>query len=131
MVRTTSDRRVCFQKGFTLLELLIVVAIIAILASLLLPALSSVKARGQMAGCMSNERQMGIALHMYLEESGQRYPFSVLPGSTAGGRPLYWFEVLSPYLANAKWGKGVFLCPAYKWNVATPDQNPVGKGGWG
>jgi prepilin-type N-terminal cleavage/methylation domain-containing protein len=106
-----------FSGGFTLIELLVVIAIIAILASLLLPALSSAKAKGHMARCKSNERQMGIAMRMYLDDFGQRYPFSADPHHKI---PFYWFDMLSPYVGNAKWGESVFLCPAYKWHVYTP-----------
>ncbi len=53
------------KMRFTLIELLVVVAIIAILAALLLPALSVARERGRTAVCMSNERQIGVAFHLY------------------------------------------------------------------
>ena len=59
--------------GFTLLELLVVIAVIAILAALLLPALAKAKGSAQSAACKSNLRQLGFALNMYVEDYGE-YP---------------------------------------------------------
>lgn len=62
-------------RGFTLIELLVVVAIIALLAALLLPALSSAKAKGQRAVCLSNLRQIGLSIHAYSLDADGRIPF--------------------------------------------------------
>ena len=65
------------RRGFTLTELLIVIAIIATLAALLLPALGRAKAAGYSAVCKSNLRQLGIALRLYAGVQ-QGYPNSPL-----------------------------------------------------
>lgn len=61
--------------GFTLVELLVVVAIAGLLASLLLPSLASAKRAGRKAVCISNQRQIGIALALYAHDHGGRLPY--------------------------------------------------------
>ncbi len=61
--------------GFTLIELLVVISIISVLAALLLPALARAKELGRKAVCLSNLRQVGIALQGYAEENEDRIPF--------------------------------------------------------
>ncbi len=114
------------KAGFTLIELLVVVAIIAILASLLLPALASAKECGRIARCQGNEHQMGIALNLFLDDSGA-YPMSAMRVPVQGQR-LAWFDLLSPYVGKTKWGQGVFKCPSYKWGLTVPntEDQPLG-----
>ena len=70
-MKTTIPRA---HTAFTLIELLVVIAIIAILASLLLPALARARAKALQTHCMNNEKQIGLAYHMYAEDNVDFYP---------------------------------------------------------
>lgn len=113
------------RSAFTLIELLIVIAVIAILASLLLPALSRSKSAGLTAKCKNNQRQILMAMRMYSDEYGG-FPYSTyIPGTHAKGA-TYWFDAIAPYLANTKWGDGALQCTTYKGKVYEGGGTPAG-----
>lgn len=92
-------------QGFTLLELLTVVAIIAVLCSILIPALHGVRFSAQQASCASNMRQIGSALLLYAAANDNKLPET--SHTAAFGQS--WIYTLSDYLGDCD---EVRICPA-------------------
>lgn len=87
------------QDGFTLIELLVVVSIVALLAALLFPVFSHVRAQGQQTACLSNLRQLSLAVSLYAQDSDDHYPYAGDPSDldTSGWQKWqlgkYWAAV--------------------------------------
>lgn len=98
------------RGGFTLIELLVVISIIALLLSVLMPALSKVKMQAKAVICLSNQRQWALTFSMYTQENNDRFMDGSVPEDSpywweeggGGGMGSWWFLVLKPYYKEDK-----------------------------
>ena len=91
------------RKAFTLIELLVVIAIIAILAAILFPVFAKAREKARMSSCLSNTKQIGLAILQYCNDYDETYPLGRQAGST---NP--WSMTVQPYMKSTQ----VFACPS-------------------
>jgi prepilin-type N-terminal cleavage/methylation domain-containing protein/prepilin-type processing-associated H-X9-DG protein len=97
--------------GFTLIEMLVVIAIIAILAAIIFPVMAAVRERARVGVCRSNMKQLGTAFLLYTDDWDEAYPLPYtdhMSGTASDhGRPT-WKVRIWPYLRS----KGIYNCPS-------------------
>ena len=118
------------RKGFTLVELLVVVAILGLLVAVLFPVFAHVRENGRRTVCLSNERQIGMAIFQYAQDNNGLLPWgSQMPAPKAGSDETYspsgegWAGQVFPFVTDA----AVFRCPDDDTSVP-PDDKCVGAG---
>ena len=133
--------RRCLRRGFTLVELLVVIGIIAVLVGIILPALTRARSAANRAQCLSNQRQLATAMHIYSQENKGRFPFN-FDGMNASLAWYVWYKEAEAYrFTDQGWfGLGMlfrkgyikdpkaFYCPEMREDRFT---YPMGWEGWG
>jgi prepilin-type N-terminal cleavage/methylation domain-containing protein/prepilin-type processing-associated H-X9-DG protein len=92
------------RRGFTLIEILVVVAIISLLAAILFPVFSRARESARRASCQSNLKQIGLAFMQYVQDYDERYP----PGAGSGNPGTGWANQIEPYGKSLK----ILRCPS-------------------
>jgi prepilin-type N-terminal cleavage/methylation domain-containing protein/prepilin-type processing-associated H-X9-DG protein len=113
------------RSAFTLIELLVVIAIIAILAAILFPVFAQAREKARAITCVSNMKQMNLAVLMYVQDSDETYPMGEFWNDATSFSNYYrWSSqfVLQPYIKSY----GLMKCPDDSF---TTDENPADYGG--
>ncbi len=104
--------------GFTLVEILVVLGIIAILAAILLPVFARARDGARRTTCAGNLKQIGLAMQLYAQDYNHRYPFVGRPDNNPNCS--LWADRVYPYAKSAQ----VFWCPAYERGEYRPGCPP-------
>ncbi|QOV91457.1 DUF1559 family PulG-like putative transporter [Humisphaera borealis] len=92
---SAKEGRASARHGFTLVELLVVIGIIALLISILLPSLAKAREQGNKLKCMNNLRQLGMAFTMYANENKDYYPAAAVWATSTREEDWIWFEEIT------------------------------------
>ena len=100
------------RRGFTLIELLVVIAIIAILAAILFPVFARAREKARQTACLSNVKQIGLALMMYVQDYDETFPGRAATNHyPPWDHPWsYWYKIIEPYVKNEQ----LFVCPSMR-----------------
>lgn len=104
------------RSGFTLIELLVVIAIIAILAAILFPVFAQARAKARQAACLSNMKQVGLAIIQYTSDYDGVLPAAETGVETVEPKIQSWPTLVYPYIKN----EDVFVCPSADDGLFTP-----------
>lgn len=102
------------RKGFTLIELLVVIAIIAILAAILFPVFAQAREKARQASCLSNQKQLGLAIIQYVQDYDETYPIGAQADSSNPDAIFTWvigqtwMRNVEPYVKST----AVYRCPS-------------------
>jgi prepilin-type N-terminal cleavage/methylation domain-containing protein/prepilin-type processing-associated H-X9-DG protein len=98
------------RSGFTLIELLVVIAIIAILAAILFPVFAQAREKARASTCLSNQKQVSLALSMYGQDYDETFPFTIAQDPNTKAE-IWWEDLVSPYIKASNVG-GILSCPS-------------------
>jgi len=99
------------RQAFTLIELLVVIAIIAILAAILFPVFAQARAKARQTACLSNQKQLALAMLQYVQDYDEMFPMSNLQEIQG---QVGWANLLEPYVKTVQ----AYHCPAFTVNVS-------------
>lgn len=114
-MKTTMKRAI---TAFTLIELLVVIAIIAILAAILFPVFGKAREKARQTSCLSNMRQLSLAVTQYSQDHDEKFPPSTNYQVAANNDARTWMPIVQPYMKNWQ----TFVCPSAPNPIS--QQNP-------